>query len=89
MPTNTGIDHICPGGFDRLAQRDDLFPGAALFDQINHRKTEDNHEPFAHRFANTAHNFDRKAHTVFKRPTPLIVTLVGTLADKLIDQVTF
>ena len=88
MPADAGVDDRRARDLDRLRERDDFVPGAAAFDQIQHRQPVDDDEVGAHRFACSAHDGDRKANAIQERAAPRIVAMIGLRRDELVDEVT-
>src|SRR5690554_550763 len=89
VPADTGVDQIGAGALDGTPQLYHLFPGTALFDQVDHRQAEDDQEIFTDRLTDTRNDLDSETHTVLERATPVVVALVGTQAQELVDQVAF
>ena len=56
VPTDTSIDNSNARFFKLLSQQHNIFKGAALLNQIQHRQSEDNDEILAHSFANRFHD---------------------------------
>ena len=88
MPADAGIDDRRACRLDRLCERDDLVPGAAALDEIEHRQPIDNDELRADGFARAAHDRDRESNAIEKRAAPLVVAKIGLRRDELVDQVT-
>ena len=89
VPANTGVNDGGAGLFDGLAQGHDLIPGLAAFYQVQHGQPVDNDEVRPHGFAHAPDNFHRQAHTVFVGPAPFVGSLIGPLAQKLVDEIAF
>ncbi len=89
VPADTGVDDGRTGLLNRLGEHDDLIPGAAALDQIEHRQAIDDDEFRADRLAYAAHDLDRQAHAVFVAAAPAVGTLVDVGNQKLVDEVAF
>ncbi|MNF91266.1 hypothetical protein D3C84_738610 [compost metagenome] len=89
MPADAGVDEAHPGLLQRLPERYDLLQGGALLHQIQHGEAEDDDEVGADPLANGPHDFQRETHAVFAAAAPAVAALVGTLADELVDEITF
>ncbi len=88
MPADAGIEDRRTGGLDGLGLLHDLFPVAAVFDQVDQRQAVDDDEIRAAGFADAAHDLHREAHALCGITAPAIVALVGARGDELVDEVT-
>ncbi len=89
VPADTGVQQGCAGCFQCLAKGHNLFPTAAFFNQVDHRQAEDNNELFPHCLPHGLHNFNRQSHPVGESTAPLIITLVGSGDQELVDEIAF
>ncbi|MNV59539.1 hypothetical protein D3C71_1519680 [compost metagenome] len=89
MPADTGVDDGRAGLLDGLGQLNDLFPGAAAFDQVEHRQAENDDEVRAYRFTHATNDLHRQAHAVFIAATPAVGTVVGVGGEELVNEITF
>ena len=89
VPADTGVDDGRTGLLDGLGQRDDFFPGAAAFHQVEHRQAEDNDEVRPDRFTHPADDFHRQAHAVFVAAAPAVGAVVGVGGEELVNEITF
>ena len=89
MPADAGVDQRCPGSFDGLGQRHDFVPGAAAFDEVEHRQTVDDDEVLSGGLAHTPHRLDGEAAAVLETAAPAVLAEIGLLGDELVDQITF
>ena len=89
VPADAGVDDGSPGFLDFLGQVNHFFPGAAVFDQIQHGQPVDDNKVLTHPLTDPAHNLQRQTDTVLVAAAPLVGAVVGVSDDKLVDEVTF
>ena len=87
MPADARIDQRGPCGLDGLALIDDLVPGIAALDQVQHGQAVDDDEVLADRLADMLDHLHRQPTTILHRPTPFILALVGAGAGELIQKI--
>uniref|UniRef100_A0A914YP03 HPt domain-containing protein n=1 Tax=Panagrolaimus superbus TaxID=310955 RepID=A0A914YP03_9BILA len=87
MPADTGIDDRRTGRLDCLRLLHDLFPVAAVVDQIHQRQAIDDDEVRAAGLADAAHDLDREAHALAGVTAPTVGALVGARGDEFVDEV--
>ena len=89
VPTDTGVDNGGSGFLDFLGQVNHFFPGAAVFNQVQHGQPVDDNKVLTHPLTDPAHNLQRQTDTVLVAAAPLVGAVVGVSDDKLVDEVTF
>src|SRR5690554_2266910 len=88
VPADTGVDNGGASLLDFLGQVHHLFPGAAIFDQVEHGQAIDNDKVLAHTLTYPANDFNGQANAVLVTATPLIGAVVGVLDDELVNEIT-
>ncbi len=79
---------VVAGGFDGLRELDDLLPGAAALDEVQHRQSIDDDEVGPDRRTRSRHDLERQPHAVPPAAAPAIAAPVGSRREKLVDEVT-
>ncbi len=87
MPANPGVDQGCACGLYGFCQLHRLLERAAILNQVEHRQAVDNNKITAHALTNGAHHFGGKTHPSSVIASPLILALVGTGREKLVNQI--
>ena len=59
VPTDTGVDNGGSGFLDFLGQVNHFFPGAAVFNQVQHGQPVDDNKVLTHPLTDPAHNLQR------------------------------
>ena len=89
VPADAGVDNGRTRLLDFLGQVHNLFPGAAILNQIQHGQTVDQDEVLSHPFTNPTDDFDRQANPVFVAATPTVGAVVGVGNNELVDEIAF
>ena len=89
VPADTGVDDGRTRRLDRNGQLDDLLPGAAALDQVQHRQPVDEDEVGSGGLAHAPHDLDREPHAVGEAAAPVVAAPVGARRDELVDEVAF
>src|SRR5205823_1059834 len=89
VPADAGIEKRRARRFDRLGEPHDFLPGAAAFDEIEHRQAVDNDEVAPERLARAAHDLDGEPRAVLVRTAPFVYAPIGLRGDELVDEVAF
>ena len=87
VPADPGVDRARARRLDIACHCNDVLPGRAAINKVQHRKPVDQDRIVAHRITHRAYNLDAKAAPSFGIPAPVIVALVGTGRHELIDEV--
>src|SRR6266542_1650334 len=87
MPADPGVDERGAGRLDRARERDDLVPGAAVLDEVEHREAEDEDEVAARRGADATDDLDREPEPVLERAAPAIGAAVRARRHELVHEV--
>ena len=87
VPANAGIDESGARFFDSFREHDRLFPATAIRNQVDHRKTVDDDEVPADRFARSRHDLYRQAHTLRIITAPFVFALVCVGNQELVDEI--
>ena len=88
MPADAGVDDGCTRLLDFLGQMHHLFPGTAVFNQIQHGQAVNQDKVLAHSFTNPANDFDGQTNAVFVTATPTVSPMVGMRHNELVNEVT-
>ena len=88
MPTDAGVDQRRSRCLDSLGERYDLVPGAAAFDEIEHRQAKDDDEIRPGYRSHATDRLEGEAASVLEAATPAVLTKIGLLGDELVDQIT-
>ena len=89
VPADAGIDQGRAGFFDGFGQQDDLVPGAAAFNQIQHRQAIDDDEVRADGLTYATDDLHRQTHAVLVATAPTVGTVVGVGGEELVNEITF
>src|SRR5690606_40295257 len=85
----TRVNNRGAGLFDLLGQQHHFFPGAAIFDQVQHGQAIDDDEIGANPLPDPTHDFNGQTDPVLIGAAPFVGTLVGMGNNELVDEVTF
>ncbi len=87
VPADAGIDDRRASRLDGLGLLHDLFPVAAVVNQIHQRQAVDDDEVRAAGLADAAHDLHCKTHALVGVATPAVGALIGARGDELVDEV--
>ena len=87
VPADAGGDDRRAGRLDLGAQGEDLLPGLAVLDEVEHREPVDDDEVLAHRGPHRPHDLGRQPAPVRRGAAPAVAPLVGSWGQELVDEV--
>ena len=87
VPADPGVEHADAGLLEQVRELDDLLPGLAALDEVEQRDPVDDRHVRADHLAGPAHDLDREAHPLRRRPAPGVGAVVGARGQELVDQV--
>ena len=87
VPADAGVDDGGACLLHGLGELHDLFPRAAVGNQVDHREAVDDDEVAADGFTRAAHDLDGQAHAIGVAAAPVVGALVGVGDEELVDEV--